>query len=322
MMNWRKKYGMETEPKGKPFSSPIFIIGCMRSGTTFLVDTLCRHPQLLRVGNELRSVWTEIGNAPCEGVDCAYRGREDLNSESITNMTSYFQKFVDDAKSMKRHLMRAKTKFKEGGGSIRYDWENIIPVNKSTHLLNKIEYLHAMFPRSKFIFIVRSMESQSASLKMHVLKDFENNKRYLYAPTDSKSSWSQLQKSEWLDSMINNRAFPENFCLIPEMWIRLNFLALQALSNIPKKQYHIVRYEQLVTNQETSLNRIFSFLELMDKYKLKSELISKSNLKVINTTTKGNPLEKWKKHLDQKEISQIAAAKESFAKEYDFILEK
>lgn len=310
---------METEPAGKEFPAPVFIIGCMRSGTTFLVDTLCRHPQLLRIGNELRSVWTELGNAPCEGADCAYREAEDVSSEVVANMTHYFHDYIRESKNIRRHLMRFKNKWNTGGGSVFYDWEHIRPVNKSTHLVNKIDYLQAMFPHAQFIFIIRSIEGQCGSLKMHVLRDHERNQRYLYAPKSPKSSWSQLLQSEFPAHFTQDRAFPEQFDLLPEMWIRLNYLAMQAFSQMDKSRYHIIRYEDLVMNQAAEFESMFSFLKLEEKYQAKVKQIASSKLKVINTTTKGNPMEKWKKHLTEEEIKMIADKKKEFQVEYEFI---
>ena len=45
----RNAFGTHGEPAPKPLAAPIFVTGCMRSGTTFLVDKMATHPQLLKI---------------------------------------------------------------------------------------------------------------------------------------------------------------------------------------------------------------------------------------------------------------------------------
>ena len=57
----RELFGTHGEPRATPLEQPIFVTGCMRSGTTFLVDKMASHPQLLKIGVELNQVWTDLG---------------------------------------------------------------------------------------------------------------------------------------------------------------------------------------------------------------------------------------------------------------------
>ena len=55
----------------------------MRSGTTFLVDKLSSHPQLLKIGVELNQVWTDIGGASIKGT-CDHKVAADASAEYPT----------------------------------------------------------------------------------------------------------------------------------------------------------------------------------------------------------------------------------------------
>ena len=139
-----------TEPSGKSFNDPIFLVGLMRSGTTLLMNTLSEHPQLLKVGFELNKVWTDIGGAPCS-VNCNERTEHDFNPVYANNMTSYFTEYIENSKTVKGHLARWFAKRHYGSGGIFYDWENVRVMNKSPHLSNKIRYINAMYPNAKYI---------------------------------------------------------------------------------------------------------------------------------------------------------------------------
>ena len=102
-----------------------------------------------------------------------------------------------------------------------------------------------------------------------------------------------------------DRLFPGNFELLAEAWLRLNKLMITQLQKLPKERYLVLTYEQLVEKQSDSLSRIFDFLELDPKHQGKVQQICQKKRKVQNTTTSGNPLEKWKKYLGEKEKESL-----------------
>jgi len=297
-----------TEVEAKPFREPVFLLGLMRSGTTLLMNTLSEHPQLLKVGFELNKVWTEIGGAPCS-LNCELRTAGDLKQEYANNMTAYFQSYIEDSKSFKRHLARWSAKRYYGSGGIFYDWEQVHPMNKSPHLSNKVSYVNAMFPKSKFVTLVRSLEGQVASMKMHFMSYQKDGDWTFYLPKEQGSCWTNYQ-GEVPKEIPKDRLFPGNFELLAEAWLRLNKLMLTQLQEVSKAQRLVLTYEQLVENQSDSLSRIFDFLELDSKHQGKVQQICQKKRKVQNTTTSGNPLEKWKKYLTQEEQNILESFRE------------
>lgn len=148
MVSWRHRIGMEQEPSGQSFKHPVFITGCMRSGTSLLLGMLTRHPQLLQVGTELNDVWTDIGGGSCL-AGCEHKTAGDLDLSHAHDMTQYFSNYLSRAKLYRRRMTRLRNVAGKGTGRVRYDWRNLVPLNKSPHLINIIAYVHAMYPDSK-----------------------------------------------------------------------------------------------------------------------------------------------------------------------------
>jgi hypothetical protein len=312
-----KLLNVPTEPKPTPFKDPIFLIGLMRSGTTLLMNTLSEHPQLLKAGFELNDIWSEIGGAPCS-VNCAERTELDFQPKYANNMTAYFTKYIEESKSIKRHLARWSAKRYYGSGAIKYDWENLFLMNKSPHLSNKIRYLNKMYPNAKFIVIVRSPYGQIASLKMHLLQYHKNQNYYFELPEDGISCFTNhIKPSESV--LKSKKLFPPNFDIIPNYWIRMNSMIFKHLEEVEEDRKCIISYEDLVQNQEESLGKVFEFLDLRRKYKKIESSIQTKNRKIHNTKTKGNPIEKWKSYLSQEEMKIIEESLKREKIKYDYI---
>lgn len=318
----RKWLDMESEPTPQPFPAPVFIAGCMRSGTSMLVDKLTQHPQLLKIGVELNDIWTAIGDAPCR-APCAYRNETHARPQAGYNMATYFAEFIRKSRSWRRHLMRAKNYFREDKGSIFLDWDNVVPVNKSPHLTNKLRYVHSLFPEGKILFIIRGIEGHSASMKIHFDRNYEETGLISYLPKNPKGCYSRVpQRARQPEGVFPERCYPGDFSIIPEMWIRLNQLALEDMSELPNGSYKVIVYEELVQNWDVVLRDIFDFLDLEPKHESSTKKIIQSQMKIINTTTKGSPLEKWRRTLTKEEINEMYEVIERHQASYDAIMEQ
>lgn len=309
-----KVLNLQTEIEPNYFQQPVFVVGCMRSGTSLLQNTLDEHPQLLKIGFELNDIWTKIGGANCMD-NCSHKTASHLDMTFAHNMTNYFSESIREAKTFMRHVERLRNRWRFGSGGVFYDWENLIPVNKSPHLMNKIGYVGAMYPKAKFILIVRSIFGQSSSLKMHLDKYSETEDVVGYLPDNGTSCWSIYRGRH--DKPIE-RSYPGNFEMIPEAWMRLNSLAVSELSKMDDDRYIIISYENLVKEQYKVLKRVFDFLDLSDKHKkVEEELFSRSR-KLMNNHT-GNPLYSWKDKLDADEIGTINKVIEENYDDYEII---
>ncbi|MEC8459013.1 MAG: sulfotransferase [Bacteroidota bacterium] len=310
----RNLFGTHGEPAARMTNAPLFVTGSMRSGTTFLVDKLSSHPQLLKIGVELNQVWTDIGGASIKGT-CDHKVAADASAEYTYQMTTYFANFIQESQSFKRKAMRRYAKYFHGLGRVSYDWENIIPVNKSPHLMNKLGYVGALFPKSTLLLIVRDVYSHSASMKYHFEKLHKADGRTYFMEDSPEACYSQT----YGELPEEKPSFPGNFSIIPELWIRMNTLAFKELNEATFKQKIVVSYEDLVTNQKGTLIAIFEALKLMQSYATASREIAGKATVLVNTTTEGNPLEKWKDQLSSEEVAVIDGALSKHAEDYAYI---
>ena len=80
--------------------------------------------------------------------------------EAAQRMSQYFSNYIRSSQRPIRYLQRIDQWRRIRQGRVHYDWDHVRPVNKSTHLVNKIGYVHSLFPNAKFVFIVRSIEGR------------------------------------------------------------------------------------------------------------------------------------------------------------------
>lgn len=308
----RALVGSQSEPRYKIENSPLFITGCMRSGTTLLVDKLSWHPQLLKIGTELNDIWTDYGEVPIRGR-CVGLNESDVNLESLRKMTIYISKYIQEAKSIKRHLIRLADKKRTTKGRVFYDWDNIIPVNKSPHLINKISFLEKMFPESKFLIIIRNPFAHAASTKVFIKEQFLKREVKYYVPDNENDCW-HYHKNPPKSALM----YPGAFKCIPLMWKRLNLSAINAAIKHPDKTL-LISYEALVSSPESEFERIFDFLDLNTKHFKAESKIKLKNYEFYNTNTAGSPFSKWKKTLSEEEIEDVAIQEKLFVDELNML---
>ncbi len=297
----KKLLGVPAEIEPVKHQQPVFVIGLMRSGTTFLVDKLSSHPQLLKIGNECSDAWHQLADAPIRG-ECSFCDASHYKPSHTYNMTRYFDDFIAESKGVKRHLARLKLYYQRKLGRVFYDWDNVIPLNKSTHLVNKIEFVRAVFPESKIIYIIRDVYGQVASMKQHFFN--ESGKGSVHQlPNKANACWSV----ENVAKEAADRIYPDNFNLLPEAWLRLNLLAIKALQKLEFSNCLLLSYEDMVQEQAQTFSRIFQFLQLNNKHEAVERKISAQKIAYRNTTTIGNPLTKWKSQLTEEEQEFLQA---------------
>ena len=296
---------------------PIFLIGCMRSGTTLLSRVLSAHPQIVLLGLELLDVWTEHGAAPCE-ERCEHRNASHFSATAQAQMTDFFETELKRSRSLRKHLGRAYRNLLYGYSRISYDWENAIALNKSPHLMNKVGYVNALFPNAHFIFILRDIFAHSASQKYLFEYGFEMYGRQRYVPDDENACWFYEDNAE----LSGTNVYPGNFQLIPEMWLRLNRLALSEIDKIEPERVSLLTYENLVKDQKTELIKLYSQLPLMEEYQGIISMLSERVIRNKNTTTKGDSLTKWQQQLNIAEKEAIDRVIRANKTDYETITDR
>jgi len=182
--------------------------------------------------------------------------------------------------------------------------------------MNKLSYVGGLFPSSTLILIIRDIYSHSASMKYHFEKLHALDGRSYFLDESPNSCYGRTYQN-----LNGKRIFPRDFSIIPEMWMRMNELALKELDNAPFAKKIVISYEDLVRNQKGILLSLFKALDLEDLHHDEALKIASQGTVLVNTTTKGNPLTKWKDQLSNHEKSAIDKVLSDRDTSYQFINE-
>lgn len=186
-----------------PLRQPIFLVGTVRSGTTFFAYCLEAHPQVINAGFELSREWHELTGVDIAtpGLPCAHcppagpeavAGREDEVRDGFARL----------------HLSK--------GG-----WRGTQLFNKSPHLWNKLPLVRELFPDAVLLVTSRDLRSTVASTK-RLWEKMENDWQVRhFLPEDPAACWSCAPPMP-LEGLDPARLFPGgDVAVIAEYWLRV-----------------------------------------------------------------------------------------------------
>ena len=241
--------------KKEAFFTPVFIIGCGRSGTTILGKTLSKHPQIKYL-NERRELW--------------HRAYPKFNiwEKGIKNPLL----FVDE-KSIEtnKNILLRKLFFREqilGNAKILLEK---LPINNF-----RLQFLHKSFPEAKYIYLTRNGLEVSNSIEKRIKK-----KNWF---TGIKLELLQKEIKEEFDTTVKSN-------LHKGMWEwKLSMQeSNQFFNQLEPTKFTHLSYQNFIENTENSLKIIFDFLQLSynDEFiKTSSKNIKRKNKRIIITNDK------------------------------------
>lgn len=263
--------------------SPIFLVGCGRSGTTLLKE-------LLNQSNELHilkeSAFIPIlylkKNKYGDFTEETQRSEFifDLKSTSRTSKEVAFEIFsLTEEKALSLLEKNAPLKYSEAISTL---FSHVAKANgkevwgdKTPLYVNHINLLHTLFPKAKIIHLIRDPRDVASSIR--------------------KAGWS---------STIREAAF---------IWKRNVSNGLEG-RKLNSEAYYEISYEKLILNTDTELKKLFEWLNfkysknILDQY-IKSYINIEETYsdlhpligKPIDTKRAGN----WKKKLTPQEIAEV-----------------
>ena len=269
-------------------TKPVFIVGCGRSGTTFLFNIMKKHPRLRATtgypDGEDHTGWIKHGGCIISGLGhahiekghtgyhyCLYMDEKDVTPRVVESMHRYYHEDVLGGDGSKRVL------------------------NKCPHLSNKLRYVRAIFPDAKFIHIIRDclpvvsswikiMETQP-HLVLYLPDDEYPCHWVLPAPPDGERE-TVLRR--------HGRIFPGGGVeRLVDYWSIVNRNIPLQLLDTPG-QLLTVRYEDLCADTAETLRRICRFCEIPSFDEIPEEIS-------IDVTLNNN--EKYKTHLTEEQIT-------------------
>ncbi len=271
--------------------TPLFLLGVMRSGTTYFRNVLASNAQIMSLGSELNRFWTMHG-VPSGTVEvCAPLTASDCVATTIENVHNYFNQRYLSRNYPKALCYRAYRKLRYGNETLVKNGSPFYLLNKSTHFQNKIKFVDAVFPDAKFIFIVRDVYSQSYSLFKHFENDEKNGKYHACYPNQPGYCWSFYKKGK------HNNPCGWGLADLPRYWVEMNYLAMCDLNAVAKDRVLYIDYTDVVNDLPVVLDRVAAFLQ--------TEQINKrvSSHLVNNQTTR--PLLQWRDEFSADQTSII-----------------
>ena len=189
-------------------SEIVFVVGCARSGTSILGELLAAHPSVSYVF-EAHEVWEAAGHGP---------------NQSHRLVAS------DATAAIAEHVSRALE-------SRRAPETLLIEKNPRNSL--RIPFIRALFPRARFIHIVRDGRDVACSM----------------VPGIGGTEWRHLRPPAW--DRIRDRY--EGLVRCAATWRDVVEIALADLAAVP---HHQLRYEDLVIEPRGVAARLLAYLEL------------------------------------------------------------
>lgn len=228
----------------------LFIIGCGRSGTTILGNTLGLHPKISYL-NEPRDIWIQ-----------AY---------------PYYDIWSLQAESRQGKLLMNEADYSIESAEILYDLfeknrkENTLLVEKLPINSFRLKFLKKHFPQSQFLHIKRNGINVAASIEKYAARTT------WFGHNDFKWNLLKSLSNDEITSLCSN-----NFYRGLLEWK----LALDSIYSFDFKtdEYLEISYENLISNPKTILKTIFQFINVSVDSNQINDLAEKILLKENKTT--------------------------------------
>ncbi len=232
--------------------SPVFIIGAGRSGTNILRDVL--------------TSFSDMETWPCDELDLVFR---------------HGNKEAQDDRFLNTHVNETARKYIQSFfKNFQLKHPNSTIVEKTCANSLRIHFLKSIFPKAKFIFIVRNGFDVTRSAKLRWISTFNLSytlKKLKFVPKLDipyyffkflKNRISQLGSSEsrlskWgpvYPGMFSDLKLKELEEVCALQWKNCVEIGYNDLLNFPSDTRFFINYENMVANPEIALHKIMKFL--------------------------------------------------------------
>jgi hypothetical protein len=274
------EYPGSEEPQIEALEQPVFIVGMPRSGTTLLFDIFKSHESLVPTtgypDGEDHIGWIEHGGALLSGF--GHSGTQESAVGYTYNLYMDENSLVPENKSRMRNYYDALLKASEGNRV----------VNKCTQILNKLRYVKAIFPKARFIHIVRDCLPVVASWKTMLERDHKD--LVVYWPEEEYSMGWVMRAPLNIDRQSvfgpYDRFFPGGGLeRLVDNWMQINSYIPTQMED-SEGSLTTVRYEDLVNDPLNTINNLMDFCGLSRLEELPMEIIKSRNDRYLDILTK------------------------------------
>ncbi|MDR4508103.1 MAG: sulfotransferase [Candidatus Brocadiaceae bacterium] len=272
------------------FIRPIFIVSAPRSGSTLLFNCLSQCIDLWSTGEENHELIEYI-----KGLHPADKGyvsnrltAEDASAEIAQQLTQRFsQRLIDRCGRVYQELSANKQP-----SQIRF-------LEKTPKNALRIPFLKALFPDAGFIYLYREPRANINSM----MEGWRSRRFIAYSdlPGWFFKDWSFLLIPGW--SSLNHCSLAE---ITAYQWKIANQTIIQDLKLLSNTDWHMLSYEELITDPQTKLKQLIDFMQL--DWNQHIQKLTEKALPVTTVTLSSPQSDKWKKHARELEkvFTQIA----------------
>lgn len=250
---------------------PVFVIGCSRSGTTITYETLAASPAFLSFGWEIPQFWDALHGPLNNGWASEAAGAEHARPAHRDAALRYFFQRL-------------------GTGWV---------LDKTCINVMRVPYLHALFPRARFVFIHRDGRDNISSMMdgwRHGRTDGRFELSQFFGPFPEPVAIEGGQFREWAFFLAPgwqryNQSSLAEVCAF--QWVSANRLALDARASVPPEQWIQLRYEDIFERPVDMFREAFARLGVPFDAALEARCANLQPTSVV----KGRPKQqKWREH--------------------------
>lgn len=260
------------------FDRPLFIVSAPRAGSSLLFNTLSHFSNLWTIGEESHEL--------IKGIEDLHPSAHNFNSNRLTETDATPHVSALLQKKFARELQDRDGRayldppIEQRPGKVRF-------LEKTPKNALRIPFLKAIFPDALFIYLYRRPEENISS----IMEGWRSRRFIAYRnlPGWPFKEWSFLLPPGWLS--LQNCSLAK---IAAYQWKAANATISDDLQTLPKSDWRLIRYSDLVRKPKETLEQISRFSEL-DWDERIEQVVSKS-LPVSKMTLSAPSPDKWRKN--------------------------
>ena len=259
-------------------AGPLIIVSAPRAGSTLLFETLARFPDLWTISEESHEIIEGIPDLhpAAHGYTSNRLTAADATPPIINSLHDRFARQLQDRSS--RHWSDLPEA--ERPPSVRL-------LEKTPKNALRIPFLRAVFPDARFIFLYRDPAANISS----ILEGWQSRRFIAYRalPGWPHGAWSFLLTPGW--EALRDRPLVE---IAAHQWRVANETILTDLDRLPRSDWRLVRYADLVATPKQIIREVAAFADL--RWDEEVEQLVSQALPVSRVTLTTPAPDKWRKH--------------------------
>ena len=257
---------------------PLIIVSAPRAGSTLLFETLVHFPDLWTIGEESHEI--------IEGIPALHPAAQGYASNRLTaaDATPEVTALLQDrfARQLQERQGRQLIDLSaaEQPAQVRL-------LEKTPKNALRIPFLRAIFPDARFLFLYRDPAENISS----ILEGWPSQRFIAYRslPGWPHGAWSFLLTPGW-ETLVDHPLVE----IAAQQWRVANETIFADLELLPRKDWHLVRYADLVADPKQTLRQVADFADL--RWDEAVEQVVAQALPVSRMTLAAPAPEKWRKH--------------------------